>query len=38
LQQQLNQPFFRDIGTFSGLNGASLVLHQKAGYAVMPVS
>lgn len=35
LQQQLNQPFFRDIGAFSGLNGTSLVLHQKAGYAAV---
>lgn len=33
LQKQLNQPFFRELGSFSGLNGESLVLHQKTGYS-----
>lgn len=33
LNKQLNQPFFRDISAFAGLNNESLVLQQKAGYA-----
>lgn len=33
LQKQLNQPFFRELGVFSGLSGESLVLHQKSGYS-----
>ncbi len=33
LERYLNRPFFREIGDYHGLNGESLVLHQKAGYA-----
>ena len=33
LERDLNRPFFREIGNYHGLNGESLVLHQKAGYA-----
>jgi len=33
LEHFLNRPFFREIGVYHGLNGESLVLHQKAGYA-----
>lgn len=33
LERDLNRPFFREIGAYHGLNGESLVLHQKAGYA-----
>ena len=33
LECYLKRPFFRDIGHYEGLNGESLVLHQKTGYA-----
>ncbi|OQK16514.1 hypothetical protein AU255_00990 [Methyloprofundus sedimenti] len=33
LERFLNRPFFKEIGSYEGLNGESLVLHQKAGYA-----
>lgn len=33
LERYLKRPFFREIGGYEGLNGESLVLHQKSGYA-----
>jgi len=33
LEHYLNRPFFKEIGDYHGLSSASLVLHQKAGYA-----
>ena len=33
LERYLKRPFFREIGHYEGLNGESLVLHQKTGYA-----
>lgn len=33
LTKSLNTPFFKDIGSFKGLNSDSLVLQQKSGYS-----
>ncbi len=35
LEKQLSNPLFKDVGSFSGMNSESLVLHQKAGYSVV---
>ncbi len=35
LLQLAARPFFRDIGTFTGMNGDSLVLHHRHGYATV---
>ncbi|GAA0840888.1 hypothetical protein GCM10009113_06580 [Marinobacter szutsaonensis] len=35
LEKQLANPLFKEIGSFSGTNSESLVLHQKAGYSVV---
>ncbi|NOT84012.1 MAG: DUF2357 domain-containing protein [Methylococcaceae bacterium] len=33
LERYLKRPFFQEIGDYESMNGESLVLHQKAGYA-----
>ncbi|HKM38557.1 MAG TPA: DUF2357 domain-containing protein [Thiopseudomonas sp.] len=35
LQKVLNQSFLKDVGSFAGVNGESLVLQQKTGYSAV---